>query len=68
LVAAVDYGQVRHNGELEPAIVTAGDDAAQVCRFVPAGRTSYSADDVIDQLLDLPLREVRAPESAPTTP
>ena len=68
LVAAVDYGQVRHNGELEPAIVTAGDDASQVFRFVPAGRDRYSADDVIDRLLDLPLREVRAPESAPTTP
>jgi NAD(P)H-dependent flavin oxidoreductase YrpB (nitropropane dioxygenase family) len=54
LVAAVDYGQVRRDGELEPAIVTAGDDATQVYRFVPAGRTSYSADDVIDRLLDLP--------------
>ena len=52
--AAVDFGQVRHDGELEPAIVTAGDDASQVFKFVPAGRTSYSADDVIDRLLDWP--------------
>ena len=54
LVAAVDYGQLRRDGELEPAIVTAGDDATQVHRFVRPGRSSYSADDVIDGLLDLP--------------
>jgi hypothetical protein len=54
LVAAVDFGQVRDDGEQEPAIVTAGDDASQVHRFVRAGRASYSADDVIDRLLGLP--------------
>jgi nitronate monooxygenase len=52
LVAAVDYGQVRNEGELEPAIVTAGDDASQVYKFVRAGRTSYSADDVLDRLFE----------------
>jgi hypothetical protein len=55
LVAAVDYGQLRHDGELEPAIVTAGDDASQVYRFVRPGRGCDSADDVIDPLLDLPV-------------
>ena len=51
LVSAVDYGQVRHSGELEPPLVTAGDDAAQIHRFLKPGRSSYSADDVLDRLL-----------------
>jgi len=51
LVAAVDYGQVARNGELEPAIVTAGDDASQIHRFLRPGHSTYSADDVLDQLL-----------------
>jgi hypothetical protein len=42
---------VRRNGELEPSLVTAGDEAAQVHRFLRPGRTSYSADDVLDCLL-----------------
>jgi NAD(P)H-dependent flavin oxidoreductase YrpB (nitropropane dioxygenase family) len=51
LVAAVGYGQVRHTGSLEPSLVTAGDDAAQVHRYLRPGRTSYTASDVIDRLL-----------------
>jgi nitronate monooxygenase len=51
LVAAVSYAQVRDDGSLEPSLVTAGDDAAQVYEFLPPGRTSYSADDVMDRLL-----------------
>jgi nitronate monooxygenase len=53
LVAAVEYGQVRKNGAVEPALLTAGDDAAQVHRFLRPGRTSYSASDVIDSLLGM---------------
>jgi len=51
LVAAVEYGQIRRNGELEPPLVTAGDDSAQIHRFLKPGRASYSADDVLDTLL-----------------
>jgi nitronate monooxygenase len=51
LASAVGYGQTRHSGELEPAIFTAGDDAANIHQFLKPGRTSYSADDVIDALL-----------------
>lgn len=53
LLSAVEYGQVRHSGELEPSIYTAGDEATEVHKFVRPGRTSYTADDVIDQLLGL---------------
>jgi nitronate monooxygenase len=51
LVSAVDYAQVRHSGETEPPLVTAGNDATMIHRFVKPGRTSYSADDVLDDLL-----------------
>jgi nitronate monooxygenase len=51
LVSAVGYGQVRHSGEIEPSLVTAGDDAARIHRFLKPGRDSYSADDVLDSLL-----------------
>jgi len=51
LVAAVDYAQVRPSGEIEPVLITAGDDAAYLHRFLQAGRTTYSADDVLDSLL-----------------
>jgi NAD(P)H-dependent flavin oxidoreductase YrpB (nitropropane dioxygenase family) len=55
LVSAVDYGQVRHSGQLEPALVTAGDDVAQIRRYLRPGRTSYTADDVLDFLLGTPV-------------
>jgi NAD(P)H-dependent flavin oxidoreductase YrpB (nitropropane dioxygenase family) len=51
LVSAVEFGQIRRGGELEPALVTAGDDTSQIHRFLKPGRASYSADDVIDTLL-----------------
>ncbi len=51
LVSAVGYGQIRHSGVVEPSLVTAGDDAARIHRFLRAGRDSYSADDVLDSLL-----------------
>lgn len=51
LVAAVSYGQVRENGELEPPLLTAGDDATLLHEFVPAGRSRYTAADVMDRLL-----------------
>jgi nitronate monooxygenase len=55
LVAAVEYAQVRHDGEAEPALLTAGDDAAQLHHFLRAGHTTYSADDVLDRLLGVPV-------------
>jgi NAD(P)H-dependent flavin oxidoreductase YrpB (nitropropane dioxygenase family) len=51
LVSAVDYAQRRRDGELEPSLVTAGDEAAKVHHFLRPGRTTYSAADVIESLL-----------------
>ena len=52
LLSAIAYAQVRRSGEVEPPLVTAGDDAAQVHRFLKPGRDTYCADDVLDALLD----------------
>ncbi len=51
LMATVGLGQVRHGGS-EPAIVTSGDDVANISQFLRPGATSYSAGDVIDFLLN----------------
>ena len=51
LVSTVEYGQVRHGGQVEPPLVTAGDDAGLIHRFLRPGQDRYSADDVLDSLL-----------------
>jgi NAD(P)H-dependent flavin oxidoreductase YrpB (nitropropane dioxygenase family) len=54
LVATAGYGQRRKDGAVERAIVTSGDDLVMMGQFVPAGKTSYSAADVLRYLLGLP--------------
>ncbi len=51
LPAAVSLPQVRPNGYSELPLVTAGDDLANLARFLPPGRDSYSAADVLRALL-----------------
>lgn len=51
LVANIGMPQIQKNGEIEPMLITSGDDAAGVARFAPEGSTEYSAADVIDYLL-----------------
>lgn len=48
LLAAIGLGQERESGGVEPAVVTAGEDVADIKRFVAAGRRSYTARDVLD--------------------
>jgi nitronate monooxygenase len=50
LVSAVGYGQVRHGGEVEPSLVTAGDDAAGIHRFLRPGRARFWANELIDRV------------------
>ena len=47
LFATIGHGQVVEDGGTEAALVTAGDDVAGVERYLPAGRNSYSAADVL---------------------
>lgn len=51
LLTTVGIGQVRKGSGLEPELVTSGDEVARVARFIPEGKDSYSAADVIDYLL-----------------
>lgn len=48
LMAGIGMGQERDDG-VEPPLVTSGDDAAHLARFLD-GRTSYSAADVVAYL------------------
>jgi nitronate monooxygenase len=49
LAATVGVGQV-HNGILEPALVTAGNEISDLVRLVRAGSDHYSAHDVLNYL------------------
>lgn len=50
LVANLGFGQVRSSGTEAP-LLTAGDDVVNLARYLPAGRDSYGAADVIRRLL-----------------
>jgi nitronate monooxygenase len=51
LLSNIDQAQVR-NGELEPGVLTAGDDLVGVTRFLPAEGLVYHAADVVAKLLN----------------
>lgn len=50
LTADIGLGQLRDEGKVEPPLITSGDDLASMGTFL-AGRTHYSAGDVLDYLL-----------------
>lgn len=50
LMANIGHAQVRAGGRTEPPLVTSGNDLESISTFL-AGRTRYSAADVIDYLL-----------------
>ena len=51
LLATIGLGQVTTGGQIEPPLLTAGDDVVNIGRFLKPGSTSYTAKDVIDALL-----------------
>jgi nitronate monooxygenase len=51
LIANVGYAQIRKGGYAEPALITAGDDLADIARFLRPGRTGYTAREVVETLL-----------------
>jgi nitronate monooxygenase len=64
LFAAVGFGQSLSAGNVEPAIVTAGADVAEVARFLSPGNHIYRAVDVLTYVLNAlrpPGPEVQAP-------
>jgi nitronate monooxygenase len=52
LVSNAGFPQIQKDGLIEKPLLTCGDDLAEIARFVPEGRTSYTARDVITKLLD----------------
>lgn len=50
LAATVGLGQMRAGGQREPALVTAGNEATDLARFVANGRDRYHAEDVVRYL------------------
>lgn len=52
LLATVGLGQARNGTELEAPIITAGNDVANVARFLKPGQTTYTAKDVIKYILN----------------
>ena len=51
LAATAGFSQVRPDGRVEPVLLTSGDDVADVARFLPPGRDTYTATDVLARLL-----------------
>ena len=51
LGATAGFPQRRKDGYVEKPIITTGDDLVMAGQYVPAGKTTYSAKDVIDYLL-----------------
>jgi NAD(P)H-dependent flavin oxidoreductase YrpB (nitropropane dioxygenase family) len=51
LLAAIGLGQQRAEGQIEPPILTAGDDAQDIAEFLTEGRPGYTAAEVIQRLL-----------------
>jgi len=50
LTANIGLGQIRADGVVEPPILTSGDDLESIGGFL-AGRTHYTAGDVLDYLM-----------------
>ena len=51
LMANIGHGQTRKTGEVEPALVTVGDDLNTIASFLTPGQMTYSAADVVKSLL-----------------
>lgn len=57
LTATIGHGQVRDGGRTEPPLVTSGDDLMAIAGFL-AGRSRYTAGDVVDYLLSAGVQRV----------
>lgn len=60
LMSTAGFPQRRKDGYVEKPIITSGDDLVNVGQFVRAGKTSYSAEDVVNYLLGPILRREAA--------
>jgi nitronate monooxygenase len=63
LFATAGFGQTLPDGGVEPAVVTAGTDVAEVARFLRPGSRSYRAVDVLNFVIDALLAPIAAPNT-----
>lgn len=68
LVANVGLAQIRSEHEQELALMTAGDDVANVAQFLKPGCDSYTAAEVMKRLLEktVPVNEAKVPIAEPS--
>ncbi len=57
LLSTIGLGQIR-KGVAEPPLITAGDEVKDIAQFLKQGMTTYSADDVLDALLNVELSHI----------
>jgi hypothetical protein len=48
----IGFGQIRADGLADGTLLTAGNDVANVARYLPPGQESYTAADVMRHLLE----------------
>jgi NAD(P)H-dependent flavin oxidoreductase YrpB (nitropropane dioxygenase family) len=60
LIATIGLAQVRLGNELDLPLVTAGNDALHLAKYLQPGRDTYTAHEVIDYLLSGTLTEACA--------
>jgi nitronate monooxygenase len=51
LMSNIGHGQIRADGLADGTLLTAGNDVANVARYLPPGQESYTAADVMRHLL-----------------
>jgi nitronate monooxygenase len=51
LLAGIGLGQVHADGIEEPPLLTAGDALSDIPRFIPRGQSTYSAADVVREIM-----------------
>ena len=64
LMANIGLEQKRPDGFVEPALVTVGDDLNAIAQFFAPGQNSYSAADVVENLLSLSSADKAQPAMA----
>ena len=67
-MANIGLGQIRRDGEHEKALITSGDDVANVARFLKPGASSFKAIDVIEYLMRGVSDAIRPKNDMCTTP
>jgi nitronate monooxygenase len=63
-MANIGLEQKRPDGFVEPALVTVGDDLNAIAQFFAPGQNSYSAADVVENLLSLSSADKAQPAMA----